>query len=87
MSELVVPMQICWAAFDKGDPIVEGETHCSGEREPTDKGIPQEYIFGETNFGETAALVQTELVLTAHSACAEEEHKAEACRTVRERGP
>jgi len=37
--------------------------------------------------GTTAALVQRELVLTAHGVCAEEEHKAEACRTVWERRP
>jgi len=30
--------------------------------------------------------VQVKLVLTVHGACAEEEHKAEACRAVRERG-
>ncbi len=42
MSELVMPMQILYAAFDKGDSSVEGETHRSGE------SISQEHILGET---------------------------------------
>ncbi len=84
MSELVMLLQVFLLHLANGTPVLRGGAIALAKREPT---LLRKSFLEKSFMGTTAALVQRELVLTAHGVCAEEEHKAEACRTVWERRP
>ena len=54
MSELVVPMQVLYAAFDKGEtPVLRGKLIALTKGSPTEQTVPHGLILGQTNFGKT----------------------------------